>query len=114
MNNNKQYLHTQPHVHIAAAAHPSISRRSFISRVFVGLELFFPPSCSFIYPSSYLEVTALVNIVSACVVRSVAASSLFLMAPLSLRWPFVMSVCARSSAPAFGKLLFCLLHLRPV
>lgn len=74
------------------------------------MKLFFP-SCSFIYTSSYLEVTALVNIVS-CVGRCAAAASLFLMPPFSVGLCYV---CLRWFLHScFGKLLFCLLHLLPV
>lgn len=67
-------------------------------------------SCSFIYISSYLEVTAVVNIVSACVVMCVVPVSLLLMPLFSI---CLCYVCLRFSFlhSCFGKLLFCLLHL---
>lgn len=67
-------------------------------------------SCSFIYISSYLEVTAVVNIVSACVVMCVVPVSLLLMPLFSI---CLCYVCLRFSflRSCFGKLLFCLLHL---
>lgn len=63
------------------------------------IKLFFP-SCSFIYIGSHLEVTAVVNIVSACVVMCVAPVSLSFWCPCS-PFLFVMSVSvSHSSAPA--------------
>lgn len=71
---------------------------------------FFFSSCSIIYTNSYLEVAAVVNIVSACVVMCVVPVSLFLMLLFSV---CLCYVCLRFSFlhSCFGKLLFCLLRL---
>lgn len=70
----------------------------------------FSSPCSFIYISYYLEATAVVNIVSACVVMCVVPVCLSLKPLFSIRLCYVC-LCFPFLHSGFGRLVFCLLRL---